>query len=42
MNGKRIFVGRIRWKYLAKVGRIKVIRLGGEVETKGEERQSRG
>lgn|GEM_PF-2084516 len=29
----RVFVGRIRFRYIARVGRIKVLRVGSEAKT---------
>ncbi len=34
----RVFVGRIRVRRIARVGRIKVLRVGGEAEAKDRSR----
>jgi len=36
---KRIFVGRIKFKTIARVGRIKGVGYGGKIKNKGEGRQ---
>lgn len=34
MSRKRVFVGRIKLKRYGRVGRIKVLKIGGKVEAK--------
>ena len=38
-EARRIFVGRIKYPFIARVGRIKGVSSGGEVEAEGEGRR---
>ena len=38
-EARRVFVGRIKYPFIARVGRIKGVSSGGEVEAEGEGRR---